>query len=156
MLLIVHGQLPARLLALVLKASVNFFGIVANPWSSKLDFIKYQFFEQLPIDKTAESFDTVLERPNLKIERIVSNGHCSAKDFWYEQEKDEWVLLLSGAAVLAFSSAQGDRNERVSINLMPGEAVYIPAGQRHRVVCTDPDKPTVWLAIHFDSGSPAR
>jgi cupin 2 domain-containing protein len=121
-----------------------------NTWSEILEPKKYQFFEKLPIDKATESFETILQRPGLKIERIVSNGHRSADDFWYEQESDEWVLLLSGAAVLAFSTVQNEMASLTKVTLLPGEAIHIPAGQRHQVVCTEPDKPTIWLAIHFN------
>jgi len=32
--------------------------------------------------------------------------------------------------------------------LRPGDWVAIPAHARHRVAWTDPDQPTVWLALH--------
>ena len=31
----------------------------------------------------------------------------------------------------------------------PGDWVWLPARCRHRVAWTDPDAPTVWLAVHL-------
>lgn len=118
--------------------------------------VKYHFFENLPADKTAESFETVLQRPGLTVERIVSNGHCSPDHFWYEQETDEWVLVLSGSATLVFSSAQDTDTTLLPVTLCPGEAIFIAAGERHRVVSTEAGKPTVWLAIHLDPAQVAN
>lgn len=90
-----------------------------------------------------ETFDTLLGRPGLRIERIVSTGQASPADFWYDQPDDEWVVLLSGSAGLRFGDAAEART------LKPGDWVHIPAHVRHRVEWTDPSAPTVWLAVHF-------
>ncbi|WP_280138766.1 hypothetical protein [Methylobacterium sp. Leaf117] len=38
---------------------------------------------------------------------------------------------------------------------MPGDPLFIPAGTTHRVTFTDPDRPTIWLAIHLgETGMP--
>jgi cupin 2 domain-containing protein len=76
----------------------------------------------------------------VRIERIVSFGQCSAEGFWYDQEEDEFVVLLSGAAELEF-----ERGE--SVQLRPGEWIDIRAHVRHRVKWTTPDEATVWLAV---------
>ena len=36
----------------------------------------------------------------MRVERIVSSGHCSPEGFWYDQDEQEWVPLLQGAARL--------------------------------------------------------
>jgi len=38
----------------------------------------------------------------------------------------------------------------------PGDHVFLPAHKRHRVTWTDPDRPTVWLAVHIGEGDDAR
>ena len=81
------------------------------------------------------------------LERIVSSGHATAEGRWCDQETDEWVLLLSGAAQLRFE-AEGSR-----IAMGPGDSIHIPAHCRHRVEWTDPREPTVWLALHFEASS---
>lgn len=76
----------------------------------------------------------------VRIERIVSRGHASAPGFWYEQEEDEFVLLVSGAATLEF--------EEFDLDLVPGDWVDLPAGLRHRVARTAAGADTVWLAVY--------
>ena len=91
-----------------------------------------------------ERFDVLLAAPNLRIERIVSTGQASPPDVWYDQDRAEWVLVVSGAAGLLF---EGEAEPRI---LGPGDYVHIPAHRRHRVLWTDSTNPTVWLAVHFD------
>ncbi len=98
---------------------------------------------QIPTSLPHELLQTLLERPGIRIERIVSRGHASPSDFWYDQEEHEWVLLLQGAARVQFE----DR----TIELSPGDYVDIPAHQRHRVAWTTPDEVTIWLAV-FHAG----
>ncbi|MGV1016842.1 MAG: cupin domain-containing protein [Fluviibacter phosphoraccumulans] len=96
----------------------------------------------LPEKSDEELFTTLFQNPNCRIERIVSFGQSSPEDFWYDQEWDEWVLLLQGYAELDLAGQVRQ--------LTPGEHVLIPAGLRHRVIHTAKDQPTVWLAIHFN------
>jgi cupin 2 domain-containing protein len=100
-------------------------------------------FAEIPEDLPEELIQPLLVTPSLRVERIVSLGHASPDGFWYDQESHEWVLLLMGAARLRFEG-----NE--SIDLRPGAFVNIPAHQRHRVEWTDPNGPTIWLAIHYE------
>ena len=90
-----------------------------------------------------ELLTTLAERPGGRIERIVSTGQASPPGFWYDQDWGEWVVLLSGAARLHFA------DEAEARRLAPGDWVDIPAHCRHRVEWTDPDQPTVWLAVHY-------
>ncbi|HES76148.1 MAG TPA: cupin [bacterium] len=106
-------------------------------------------FTPLSAARHGECFDTLLTRPGCRIERIVSSGQASPPGFWYEQDWDEWVLLLAGAAVLGFEDALAGRYWRV--NLGVGDYVFIPQGQRHRVELTDPNGATIWLAVHLGS-----
>ena len=57
-------------------------------------------FADIPDELPDERFDTLLRHPAFKLERIVSRGHATASGEWYDQEADEWVLLLKGAAAL--------------------------------------------------------
>jgi len=92
--------------------------------------------------KDRERFDTLLEGKGFTLERILSGGHASPLDFWYDQDRDEWVALLSGEAELRFEEGA----ERVLLG--PGDYLLIPAHKRHRVEKTSVD--AVWLALHFD------
>jgi len=91
--------------------------------------------------ENAEQITTLLRTAGVRVERIVSHGQCSPADFWYDQHEDEWVILLSGAASVAFDDGRPPQRLRA------GDHVMIPAGQRHRVAWTDPDQDSVWLAL---------
>ena len=77
------------------------------------------------------------------LERLISAGQATPAGQWYDQETHEWVVLLSGSAGLLF---EGEPEIRV---LRPGDYLLIPAHCRHRVEWTDPEKKTVWLALHY-------
>ena len=100
-------------------------------------------FTDLPGRLPDELVATLLETAGVRIERIVSNGHASPEDFWYDQEQHEWVMVLRGAARLRM------KDEEQPIEMKPGDFVNIPAHTKHRVECTDPDEPTIWLAVYY-------
>lgn len=99
-------------------------------------------FDGLPAKAETELFTELLTRRGVRIERIVSTGQSTPPDQPYDQAHDEWVLLLKGSASL-WLEGDGERE------LRPGDHLLIPAHQRHRVLRTAQDEPTVWLAIHF-------
>lgn len=91
----------------------------------------------------AERMETLLARPGLRIERIVSTGQASPPGFWYEQADAEWVVLLAGAALLCFE------DETETHSLRAGDWLYIAPRRRHRVDWTAAEAMTIWLAVHF-------
>ena len=100
-------------------------------------------FDRIAIEAAEEELRTLLARPGLKIERIVSTGQASPPGFWYDQSWDEWVLLVSGSAAIEFAESEPPST------LRPGDYLHIPARRRHRVAWTSTREPAVWLAIHF-------
>ena len=102
----------------------------------------------IPSSLPQELLETILTKPNLRIERIVSHGHSSPEGFWYDQDQREFVVLLQGAARLRFEDHE--------IEMEPGSFIDIPAHKRHRVEWTTPDEPTIWLAIHYGELSGAK
>ncbi len=90
-----------------------------------------------------EVIETILETPLFRLERIVSTGQATPEGQWYDQERNEWVAVLAGSAALLF---EGEKDIRV---MRPGDHVLIPPHRRHRVAWTDPQQPTVWLAVHY-------
>lgn len=100
-------------------------------------------YEDVPATLPVEVFESLLEVPALRIERIVSKGHASPEGFWYDQDEGEWVVVLRGKARLLFA------DEPAPLELGPGDHVHIPAHRRHRVEWTSPDEPTVWLAVYY-------
>lgn len=100
-------------------------------------------FADLPtLDSSDEQFTRLLNEPGLVVERIVSTGQASPPDFWYEQEQAEWIVLLSGEALLRFA------DEAEARRLRPGDCLDIASRRKHRVDWTPPETHTVWLAIH--------
>lgn len=100
-------------------------------------------FENIPANLSEERFDTLLEKGDLRLERIVSRGHVTPEGHWYDQPEDEWVTLLRGGATIII-----DGREK-PVEMKPGDHLLLPAHCRHRVVWTDPEQDTVWLALHF-------
>ena len=100
-------------------------------------------FANLPTDLPEELIQQIAGSRGVRIERIVSRGHASPEGFWYDQPDHEWVILLAGRAKLLLA---GDDEPIV---LSPGDYLDIPAHTKHRVEWTDPDRETVWLAVHY-------
>jgi cupin 2 domain-containing protein len=90
-----------------------------------------------------EIFETIIRTNQFKIERIISGGQSTNKGKWYDQDEDEWVILLRGSASLLFKSSNKE------IIMKPGDYVNIPAHQKHRVEWTDANEETIWLAVHY-------
>lgn len=103
--------------------------------------MKKNIFENIIINKNKEQFFDLIGNNNIKIEKIVSNGQSSPINFWYEQEKNEFVLILKGNAILEF--------EEKCIELNEGDYIDIKAFTKHRVKYTNKDESTIWLAIFY-------
>jgi cupin 2 domain-containing protein len=104
--------------------------------------------QDVPAGAASEQFIELLSHSALRIERIVSNGHASPAGFWYDQPQGEWLVVLQGAARLAF---EGETEPRV---LGPGDFIDIAPHRRHRVEWTHPEVPTIWLAVHYAAPHP--
>jgi len=98
-------------------------------------------FDRIPKELPNEFSEILAQGGDVKIERIVSRGHASAPDFWYDQDKDEFVFLVKGHARLAFDG------QTQLTSLSPGDWLMIPAHSHHRVAWTDPACDTVWLVV---------
>jgi cupin 2 domain-containing protein len=100
-------------------------------------------FADLPRSLAEERVDLLVAAGHVRLERIVSTGHATPPGQWYDQETTEWVVVLRGRAGLRFADEDGPRA------LGPGDCLSITAHRRHRVEWTDPDEPTIWLALHY-------
>ena len=103
----------------------------------------HNLFDAIPTQLPEELFTDIFPTEMFRVVRIVSQGHASSKGFWYDQDQNEWVMVLEGAARIRFE----DRADAVEPR--PGDYLTIPAHKRHRVEWTVPDQRTLWLAIHF-------
>jgi cupin 2 domain-containing protein len=100
-------------------------------------------FADLPAHLPDELSEVLVRSPAARLERIVSLGHATPAGHWYDQDTNEWVVLLRGAATVRFEDEAAPRV------LGPGDWIDIPAHRRHRVEWTAAGEPTVWLALHY-------
>ena len=90
-----------------------------------------------------ERVERLLAGPQWRLERIHSCLASSPEGFWYDQAEFEWVLVLRGSARLQFADEEHARD------LCVGDSLLITPHRRHRVVATDPDPGTLWLALFW-------
>ncbi|TWI74203.1 homogentisate 1,2-dioxygenase [Desulfobotulus alkaliphilus] len=105
--------------------------------------MKQSLFANLPDKLEKEVFEPLVRHQGLVIERILSKGHASPEGFWYDQEKNEFVLVVQGRAGIRFKDPES------VVILEPGDYLVIPARSGHRVEWTAPDVETIWLAVHY-------
>ena len=99
-------------------------------------------FDTIPKNLDKEIVESLIESDRLRIERIISKGHASPDSGWYDQDENEWVILLKGEAILLFE-------DESSMTLIAGDFINIPAHKKHKVTWTAPNVETIWLAIHY-------
>jgi cupin 2 domain-containing protein len=97
-----------------------------------------------------EQVDLLMETRALRLERIVSTGQATPPGEWFDQDRDEWVVVLRGRAGIRFADQDGVQE------LRPGDWLHIRAHRRHRVEWTDAREPTIWLALHHHHGGSGR
>ncbi len=111
--------------------------------TAKNDGDEGNIYSLIPDVLKEELLETLLAVKGFRLERIVSKGHATAPETWYDQETAEWVILLKGSAGLLM---EGETEARV---MRPGDYQFIPPHLRHRVEWTGADDETVWLAFHY-------
>ena len=100
-------------------------------------------FSNIPKSLSDELFKELVSSENCKIERIISKGHKTEEGKWYNQDKNEFVIILKGNAELLF------KENNKTIKMKEGDYINIPPRTKHRVTKTDPNKETIWLTIHY-------
>lgn len=99
-------------------------------------------FSPLPENIGKEVFDELVQHENVRIERIISKGHTSPDDGWYDQSENEWLIVLEGSGAILFEDGN-------TVNLNKGDYLNIPSHSKHKVTWTDPDNVTIWLAVFY-------
>jgi len=99
-------------------------------------------FSAIPKDLDVEVLEQLVKSENITIERIISKGHKSPETGWYNQNQNEWVIVLQGKAIISFE-------EESAITLESGDYVNIKPHQKHKVIWTDPSIETIWLAVFY-------
>jgi cupin 2 domain-containing protein len=87
-----------------------------------------------------EVVDRLATGHEVSIERIVSTGQTSPEGFWYDQDQDEWVVVLQGKAILGWEDGR-------KLIMEPGDWVMLPAHEKHRVEWTSNNPACIWLAV---------
>lgn len=103
---------------------------------------KENLLTNIPNQIPEEMFRDIMVAEAVRIEQIVSRGHSTPEGEWYDQQQNEWVLVIKGAGILVFE----DGSEVV---LNPGDHLNIPAHKKHRVSWTAPEEETIWLAVFY-------
>lgn len=99
-------------------------------------------FEGIPADIGEELFEEIVAASGLRVERILSRGQSSPDSGWYDQDENEWLVVLQGSGKILFEDGS-------EVLLSSGDHLTIPRHTRHRVAWTDPDEVTVWLAVFY-------
>ena len=99
-------------------------------------------FRDLPGRGLEEISEALLDTKHFRLERIISSGQRTPPGEWYDQDTNEWVILLSGEAGLLF---EGEAEPEM---MHPGDYVYIQAHKRHRVEWTDEKQKPIRFALH--------
>lgn len=99
-------------------------------------------YDQIPKDLSSEVFEKLAGNSQVTVERIISKGQSSPESGWYDQQQNEWVIVLKGSATLIFEDG-------AEVHLASGGYLDIPAYTKHKVSWTDPEVETIWLAVHY-------
>lgn len=98
---------------------------------------------KLPIELLQQELsETLLDNDKVVIKKIVSTGQVTPPGEWYDQEQNEWLIVLQGEGELGY----GDGSR---IKLSVGDYWLIPAHRKHRVEYTSIEPPCIWLTIFF-------
>lgn len=102
--------------------------------------VKKNIFKNIPASMHSEITEILALKGSVRFERIVSTGQVSPEGFFYDQDEDEFVIVVKGKSVMSFSNGS-------KITLNEGDYFNIPKGLKHRVDFTE--NPTVWLAVFY-------
>ena len=94
----------------------------------------------LPELPLPEELTTILaESGNVRIERIISTGQVTD---WYDQPDTEFVVLLSGSAVVEYENGK-------TVSMSSGDTLLIKPHEKHRVSFTSSEPPCIWLCVFY-------
>ena len=95
--------------------------------------------------KLKEEFVEILisEGNIVRLERVIS-PELDIPSKIYDQDEEEFVMIVDGYAELEFEDEKGEWNK---VEMKGGDYTYIPAHLKHRVVKTK--QGTVWLALFY-------
>jgi len=56
-------------------------------------------FKNIPTNLKDELFETIASNSTCKIERIVSYGHKSDDNYFYDQKDNEWIIVSTNTNI---------------------------------------------------------
>ncbi len=89
----------------------------------------------------SEVLEGILKKENIRIERILSAGQTSPETGWYDQDENEFVILIQGNATIEFEDGIKE--------LKTGDYLDIPAHKKHKVTYTSDDPVCIWIAVFY-------
>lgn len=99
----------------------------------------YEVPEEVSGKYTDEFLEALVCGENgVNVERIVSQGQVTEEGKWYDQDRDEWVVVLKGSARIQYEDGH-------EVTLGEGEHLFLPSHVKHRVSYTS--SPCIWLAV---------
>lgn len=94
-----------------------------------------------------EIVEILKENNDVKIEKIISKGQTTD---WMIQDKEEFVVLVQGKAVIEFE--KNDKNEKKiiqKVELTAGDSIIIQKYEKHRVSYTSSDPCCIWICVFY-------
>lgn len=108
-----------------------------------MDLNEGNIFSNSVINSKEEIFNTIFLGKNINIEQIISSGQTSPETGWYDQQQNEWIILLEGEAKIEF-------DDHKIKHLQKGDYLLIPAHCKHKVTYTSALPKCIWLAVFFE------
>lgn len=99
-------------------------------------------YADIPSSLPNEMFNALISNENIRIERILSHGHSSPEEGWYNQDENEWVMVIEGQGVIEFEDGR-------VVTLSKGDYINIAAREKHKVIGTVENVVTIWLAVFY-------
>lgn len=117
-------------------------GKFTNGWFRLGVNLKKSIFDNIPSNLPEEIIETLIDGDGVRVERIVSKGQRSPNGFWYDQDENEFVILIEGNAKILL-----ENDEPITLNA--GDYLNIPAHKKHRIEWTDQETETIWLTVFY-------
>ena len=73
---------------------------ISGFWAPDIDTVN--IFDLPPKLPAEECFEPLASGDKVLIERIISTGQITPVGEWYNQDRDEWVILLQGDTTLGY------------------------------------------------------
>ncbi len=97
----------------------------------------FNIFENSTSPNKGECFETLLQKKNVTIKRIISSKEIDSEVMI--QEEDEWFIMIEGRASMRIGSEE--------IVLKSGDYCFIEAQKIHQVLSVE--EGSIWLAVYL-------